>query len=43
VTLHVDARGHDPGAVERQVGQALARHERNKQIRARSAFSDGDA
>jgi len=43
VTMHVDARGHDPAEIQRQVGRALARHERNKQIRARSAFSDGES
>lgn len=42
VTLHVDARGNDPDAVQRQVAEAMARHERNKQVRARSAFSDED-
>lgn len=42
VTMHVDARGNDPEAVRRQVAEALARHERNKQVRARSAFSDED-
>ena|GEM_PF-442874 len=42
VTMHVDARGNDPDAVRRQVADAMARHERNKQVRARSAFSDED-
>jgi len=42
VTMHVDARGNDPDAVRRQVADAMARHERSKQMRARSAFSDED-
>jgi len=42
VTMHVDARGNDPDAVRRQVADAMARHERSRQVRARSAFSDED-
>ena len=42
VTMHVDARGNDPDVVRRQVADAMARHERSKQVRARSAFSDED-
>jgi hypothetical protein len=42
VAIHVDARGNDPVAVQRQVAQALDKHERSKRIRARSAFTDGE-
>lgn len=42
VTMHVDARGNDPDSVKRQVADAMAQHERSKQVRARSAFSDED-
>jgi uncharacterized membrane protein YebE (DUF533 family) len=40
VAIHVDARGSNPDDVTRRVKQALAEHERDKQVRARSAFND---
>ena len=42
VHIPIDARGSDPHEVRRQVKQALAEHERDKQSRARGAYRDQD-
>ena len=42
VTVHVDARGSDPAQTQRAVRDALAQHAREKQARARSAYTDED-
>jgi len=42
VTVHVDARGSDPVQTQRAVRDALAQHAREKQARARSAYTDED-